>query len=452
VEFIHTVVVFLFVLLILVSVHEWGHFIVARKCGVKVQRFSIGFGKPFWRITDKHGTEFAIAPIPLGGYVKMLDASDENIPPEDLNKTFESRKTWQQIAVLVAGPAANFVLAIAVFWFLGSREVTLPSPVVGAVKADSPAADAGLEAGQQIIAIDGVATPGRGDVYQRLSHRLGETGSIMVTVKYPDSSDLTYNMEVVVNDWLRGAEAPDPLEGLGLSFFQPHIPAVIDTIIPQSAADQAGFQVGDEVVRMDGLPVPDWQSWSSYVRQRPNKIVNVEVLRAGNLQRLSLIPQLVDVEGVGSVGQAGVSVKSVVWPEGMLVIRKLGASAALGQAFEDTWSNSVMVLVSVKKLILGEISMKNLSGPIGIAKVAGDSARAGLLYYLNFMAVLSVYLGVFNLLPIPILDGGRIVYSLVEGIRGQALSERVRLVGMQLGLMFMGVLMIMAFYNDIVRW
>jgi regulator of sigma E protease len=451
VELIHTVAVFLFVLLILVSIHEWGHFIVARKCGVKVLRFSVGFGKPFWRIYDKYGTEFAIAPIPLGGYVKMLDETDENVPAADKNKTFESRKTWQQIAILAAGPIANFILAILLFWWLAMQEATLPSPVIGAVKPGTPAAFAGLEKGQHIIAIDGVVTPGRSDVYERLTHRLGETGSIIVTVKYPDSSDLTYDMEVVIQDWMKNSEAPDPLGGIGVEFFWPHIPALIDSVIEGSAAEKAGFQAGDEVVKVDDLAVTDWQGWSEYVRQRPNQTLNVSVIRNGRAKDLVLIPALVEVKGLGKVGQAGVGVKGVSWPENMLVTRKLGVVAAFDKGLEDTWSNSVMVLVSIKKLLLGQISIKNLSGPIGIAKVAGDSARAGLQYYLHFMAVLSVYLGVFNLLPIPILDGGRIVFCFAEGLKGSPLSERVKMAGMQLGLMFMGVLMVMAFYNDILR-
>lgn len=450
-EFIHTVAVFLFVLLILVSIHEWGHFIVARKCGVKVLRFSVGFGKPFWRFYDKYGTEFAVAPIPLGGYVKMLDETDENVSPEDKNKTFESRKTWQQIAILVAGPAANFILAALLFWWLAMQEATLPSPVIGNVEPGTPAAFAGLEKGQHIIAIDGVVTPGRSDVYERLTHRLGETGSIIVTVKYPDSSDLTYDMEVVIQDWMKNSEAPDPLAGIGVKFFWPHIPALIDSVMPDSAAERAGFQAGDKVIKVDGLDVADWQGWSQYVRERPNQKLTVNVERSGQLQELFLTPSLVKVDGLGQVGQAGVGVKSVSWPDNMLVTRKLGIAAAASKAVDDTWSNSVMVLVSIKKLLLGQISIKNLSGPIGIAKVAGDSARAGLQYYLHFMAVLSVYLGVFNLLPIPILDGGRIVFCLAEGIKGSPLSDRLKMAGMQLGLMFMGVLMIMAFYNDILR-
>lgn len=450
-ELLYTVVMFLVMLVVLVSIHEWGHFYIARRCGVKVQRFSVGFGKPFWRIYDKHGTEFAIAPIPLGGYVKMLDETDENIPEQDKNKTFESRKTWQQIAILFAGPAANFILAAILFWALALQPAIMPSPVIGEVEPNSPAAFAGIESGQQIVAIDGHFVVSRTDVYEQLMHRLGETGSIMLTVQYPDNDALRYDMELVIDDWMKGVEAPDPMEGLGLSFFRPTIPAVIGNVLEDSPAAAAGLQVGDEIIAIDNIDVTDWAQWSEYVRERPNQNVQLKVRREEAHLTLNITPRLVEVDGYGNIGQIGVGAAQVTWPEEMLIQRELGPIAAVNEALADTWSNSVMVLVSIKKLLLGEISVKNLSGPIGIAKVAGDSARAGLQYYVHFMAVLSVYLGVFNLLPIPILDGGRIVFCLAEGIKGGPVSDRAKMISMQLGLMFLGVLMVMAFYYDIMR-
>lgn len=450
-DFIQTVVVFLFVLLILVSVHEWGHFIVARKCGVKVLRFSIGFGKPFWRLYDKHGTEFAIAPIPLGGYVKMLDDSAGDVDPADQHKTFESRKTWQQIAILVAGPAANFILAFFLFWVLATQAVVMPSPVIGKVALNSPASFAGLEEGQQILAVDGIATPGHADVYERLVHRLGETGSIILTVRYPNSLDLTYDMELVITDWLKGVEAPDPLAGLGLSFYRPPILMEIGAVAAGTPAEKAGLQAGDKIISTDQTEFAQWEEWTQYIQRHPNKTVDLVVERKGALKEMAVIPQAYVENGGRTLGRVGVYPAQAPWPESMLITRKLGIVPAFHEGVKQTWSNSVMVLVSIKKLVLGQISIKNLSGPIGIAKVAGDSARAGLQYYFNFMAVLSVYLGVFNLLPIPILDGGRVVFCVAEGLRGKPLSERVKLFGLQMGLTMMAFMMVMAFYNDILR-
>lgn len=450
-ELLQTVFVFLFVLLILVSIHEWGHFIVARKCGVKVQRFSVGFGKPFWRTYDKHGTEFALAPIPLGGYVKMLDVTDDDIAPEDMSRTFDSRTTWQKVAILAAGPIANFILAALVFWWLAMQTTVLPSPVIGNIEPNSPAAFAGLEAGQQILAVDGVPTPSRKDIFDRLTHRLGETGSILLTVKYPDDNQLTYDMELTVEEWLRGVEAPNPLEGLGIDFFRPKVLMTLGGVVDGSPAAAAGMRAGDHIVITDGQTYPDWDAWTTYVKNHPGKPLSITVERDNESLELVVTPRSERDDSGILVGRVGVYPIQEPWPKEMLITRKLSVIPALYRAFEDTWSTSVMVLVSVQKLVLGEISTKNLSGPIGIAKVAGDSARAGLQYYLHFMAVLSVYLGVFNLLPIPILDGGRIVFCLAEAIKGQPLSERVKLMSLQLGLALMAVVMVLAFYNDILR-
>lgn len=448
---IQTVLAFLFILLVLVSIHEWGHFIVARMCGVKVLRFSVGFGKPLYSLTDKHGTEFALAPIPLGGYVKMLDETAENITPEDKNKTFESRKTWQQVAILAAGPVANFVLAFFVFWWLALQEVTIPNPIIGEVQPDSPAAYAGVEAGQQIIAIDGVATPGRKEVFERLTRRLGESGTIMLTVQYPEAKGLTYDMEIVIENLLQGEEAPNPLAGIGLTFFTPQIPAQIGAVLPDSAADLAGLKAGDEIIAIDNLVVNEWQDWAQYIQQRPNQSVMLSVKRDEELLVLPIVPSMVEDEQGKQVGRIGVSATRVSWPQEMLVTRKLGVFMAMDHALKETWATSSMIVVSIKKLLLGHISVKNLSGPVGIAQVAGESARAGLTYYLGIMALISVSLGVFNLLPIPILDGGRIVFSVVEGIQGKPVSDRIKFFCMQLGLTFLAVVMVMSFYNDILR-
>lgn len=447
---IQTLLAFLFIIVVLVTIHEWGHFIVARKCGVKVLRFCIGFGQPIWTTKDKLGTEFAIAPIPLGGYVKMLDESEE-VDPADKNKTFESRNTWQQVAILAAGPVANFVLAFFVFWWLALQEVTIPSPVIGEVQAESPAANAGLEAGQRILAVDGVTTSSRKEVYERLVRRLGETGRIMLTVQYPTSQALTYDMEIVIEQWLRGQTAPDPMAGLGLSFYRPIIPAQVGGVTPNSPAALAGLRVGDTITAIDNLPVEQWDDWAQYVQKRPNQSVGLSVLRDGQGVQIAVVPQAVQNKQGQTIGRIGVAANRISWPEAMLETRQLNVMAGLQHALAETWTTSVMVLVSVKKLLFGEISVKNLSGPVGIAQVAGDSARAGLTYYLGVMALISISLGVFNLLPVPVLDGGRIVFSVVEGLQGKPVSDRIKMFFMQVGLVLLGMLMVTSFYNDILR-
>lgn len=441
---------FLLVLIILVTVHEYGHFWVARRCGVKVLRFSVGFGKPLWRRNDRHGTEFAIAAIPLGGYVKMLDEREGEVPENELDRTYNRKSVWQRMAIAAAGPTANFVLAVLIFWglflFQGSSGL---APVVGSVEPGSVAARAGLESGQEIMAVDGVATPTRQAVLKQLMLRLGESGPIQFTTRYPDSS-YRYDSEVILDGWLKGVEEPDPIEGLGLNFYQPALGKTIDVVEEGSPAAQAGFEPGDELVRVDGIELQDWNDWVAYVQERPEQTLQVEVLRDGALRELQVTPAVAEANGT-RIGRVGVSLELPTWPAEMVRRQSYGPLDAFGQSLAETGDNIRFVLVSVQKLFLGEISTKNLSGPIGIAKVAGDSARAGAEYYIQFLAMLSIYLAVFNLLPIPVLDGGHILYCAVEAIKGSPVSERVQILAYQAGLAMLFGVMVLAFYNDILR-
>ncbi len=445
-----TIVFFIILLVVLVSVHEWGHFWVARRAGVKVERFCVGFGKPLWSWVDNKGTEFAVAPWPLGGYVKMADATDEDLKPEDRPFTFQSRSLWQQVAILAAGPMANFVLAIGLFALLAWRQEWLPVPAVGEVAPDSLAAQAGIGAGQIIVAIDGVPTPTQEAVYNRLMRRLGESGLLSVTVAYPNS-DLNYDMSVELVDWLKGAEAPDLLAGLGLRFYRPPMPAVLAAVVDTGPAAAAGLRVGDEILAVNDEPIADWYALTAKLRASAEQRLRVQYRRQGQVAETALTPQWQQIDGVGRVGYAGIQAAATSWPAEMLIAEKRNPVQALGYGVVKTWETSAMVLVSIKKLLFGEISAKNLSGPVGIAKVAGDSVKAGWWPYLSLMALMSVYLGVFNLLPIPILDGGRIVMSVSEAIKGGPLSDSTRQAFLQGGLVVIGLLTILALYNDLLR-
>jgi len=449
-ELLHSIPSFLVAIIVLVTVHEFGHFYVARLCGVRVLRFSLGFGRVLWRRFDKHGTEFSLSALPFGGYVKMLDEREGEVPEELLSQAFTRKTVWQRMAIVVAGPVANFILAILLFWILllgGERGVV---PMIGAVQPASMAAKAGLEAGQEIVSVDGEDTPTEQAVVRQLINRLGESGNIQINVRYPDSH-LTYEIAVPVEDWMQGAKDPDPLQGLGIEF-RPVKP-IVGEVLPDTPAYRAGFKAEDKIVRVDDLPVKDWRDFQNAVRPRINQPLLVELDRKatdGAMERLSLsvTPESFTEKGV-SYGRVGMAPKPL--PEEFLRHYEYSVGGALIAGAKRTWDTAGFVLLSVKKLILGEISTKNLSGPISIAKVAGSSAQIGLKSFVSFLALLSVFLGVFNLLPIPVLDGGHLLYLSVEAIKGKPVSEKVQIMAYQVGLMLVIGLSVLAMYNDIMR-
>ena len=440
---------FLVAIIVLVTIHEFGHFYVARRCGVKVLRFSIGFGKVLLRWSDRQGTEYAISAIPLGGYVKMLDEREGDVPPEELHRSFNRKNVWQRMAIVAAGPIANFILAVLLFWALvipGVRDFT---PVIGSVEPGSLAAHAGLEAGQEILSIDGVPTPTRQAVYQQLLRRLGESGEMHVVLRYPDSS-LRYHSEVALDNWLKGAEEPDPLGGLGLRFFVPEVDTLAAAVTPGSPADLAGMKPGDRVLAADGEAMTSGTDWIEYVKQRPGQPIVLLLEREGEQLTLSITPEVVTENDV-TLGRVGVALQFQPWPEEMIRYNHYSIGGAFIAGVERTWDTAGFVLLSVKKLLFGEISTKNLSGPISIAKVAGSSAESGLESFVAFLALLSIFLGVFNLLPIPVLDGGHLLYYLIEAIKGSPVSEKVQMAGYQVGLFLVIGLSVLALYNDIMR-
>lgn len=448
-ELIQTIVSFLVALLILVSIHEFGHFYVARRCGVKVHRFSIGFGKVLCSWRDKQGTEYALAALPLGGYVKMLDEREGNVAPEERHLAFNNKTVWQRIAIVAAGPLANFLLAILLFWVLllqGQRDLI---PIIDSVAPGSIAAQAGLEKGQEIVSVDGEPTPTWQALNKALLNRLGESGKISFKVAYPDSH-FNYESEAQLVEWLRESADPDPIAGLGISLFLPKIPAIVGEVVAASPAEKAGIKTDDKILHVDNLAVDDWQSWVEYVRKHPGSPLRVVLERDAQSMEVTLIPDAVEEKG-GRIGRVGVGVKAYTLPEEMIRSYEYSIAGAFVAGVSKTWETSGFVLLSVKKLILGEISTKNLSGPITIAKVAGSSAEGGLRSFIGFVALLSVFLAVFNLLPIPVLDGGHLFYYLIEVIKRKPVSDRVQMLGYQVGLFLVVSLSVLALYNDIMR-
>ena len=440
---------FAIAILILVSIHEFGHFYVARRCGVKVLRFSIGFGSVLWRWRDRLGTEYVLAALPLGGYVKMLDEREAPVAPEERHQAFNRQTVWRRMAIVAAGPIANFLLAIALFWALLLPGYKDRIPVIGAIEPGSVAAAAGLEPGQEILAIDGKPTPTWQALNQALLSRLGETGSIHFRVAYRDA-DFHYESEARLQDWLKDTTAPDPVAGLGITLYMPQIPPIVGEVLPDSPAQQAGFLPGDKILQVDDLVIDDWRAWVNYVRQHPGRALQVQLERAGERHSQSLIPQAVEEAGE-KVGRVGMGAQAYSYPDELLRHYDYNLGEAFVAGVKKTWDTSGFVLLSIKKLIMGEISTKNLSGPISIAKVAGSSADSGLKSFVGFLALLSVFLAVFNLLPIPVLDGGHLFYYLIEVIKGKPVSERVQMLGYQVGLVLVISLTILALYNDITQ-
>ncbi len=377
----------------------------------------------------------------------MVDEREGDVAEEDLPYAFTRKSVWQRIAIAGAGPAVNFVLAVFLFWIIMAQGTTDRVPFVGDIEPGSIAQQARLEKGQEIIAIDGKPTPTARDVALRLMDRLGETGTIRFTVSYPDSPELQYQSDAQLNKWLQGVEEPDPLEGIGLSFLNP--PVIMGEVVEGSPADLAGIETGDEVLMADGLAIDSWTDWVMFIRERPGQNIDVVVDRNGYERTLSVVPDtLVDEESGENIGRIGVAYQT---PENFIRRYEYSLFEALGEGFSETKDASIFILISIKKLIFGEISTKNLSGPITIAKVAGSTADDGWVYFVQFLAWLSVSLGVLNLMPIPVLDGGHILYYLVEAIKGSPVSERIQVIGYQVGLFMVVGIMVLALYNDILR-
>ncbi|WP_439863018.1 RIP metalloprotease RseP [Pseudomonas antarctica] len=434
---------------VLVTFHEFGHFWVARRCGVKVLRFSVGFGMPLLRWHDRRGTEFVIAAIPLGGYVKMLDEREGEVPADQLDQSFNRKTVRQRIAIVAAGPIANFLLAMVFFWILamvGSQEMR---PVIGAVEVGSIAAKSGLTAGQEIVSIDGEPTMGWRDVNLRLVRRLGESGSVNVVVRDQDSTAETPR-ELALDRWLQGSDEPDPIKSLGIRPWRPALPPVLAELDPKGPAQAAGLKTGDRLLALDGQALGDWQQVVDLVRVRPDTKIVLKVERDG--AQID-VPVTLSVRGEAKAagGYLGAGIKGVEWPPSMLREVSYGPLAAIGEGAKRTWTMSVLTLESLKKMLFGELSVKNLSGPITIAKVAGASAQSGVADFLNFLAYLSISLGVLNLLPIPVLDGGHLLFYLVEWVRGRPLSDRVQGWGIQIGISLVVGVMLLALVNDLGR-
>ncbi|MCF7981989.1 MAG: sigma E protease regulator RseP [Pseudomonadales bacterium] len=435
---------------ILVTIHEFGHFWVARRCGIKVLRFSVGFGPALYKWRDRHGTEFMLAAIPLGGYVKMLDEREGDVAPEEAPYAFNRQSVGKRIAVVVAGPLANFLFAIFAYWILFVMGVNTVVPVIGDIVPDSMADHAGLQTGQEIIAVGDVKTPTWQAINIQLLNYIGNSGELVLTTR-DLRSDSKQSARLLLDGWLSGVEQPDPLQGLGIKPYVPPIPAVIGQVLAESAGERAGLKAEDKILSLQGESIQDWQAFVAQIKSHPQQPVELEIERNGLIQRLSVTPDSRLLENNETIGYLGVGAQAFEWPAELQREINYSVFSAWLPAVEKTWNMSVLTLVSLKKMLIGMISIKNLSGPITIAKVAGASVDKGIEPFLNFLAYLSISLGLINILPIPVLDGGHLMYYLVELVRGKPVSEKVQMMGLRIGMSIIMALMLLALYNDLAR-
>lgn len=445
---------FILTLGILVTIHEYGHYWVAKRCGVKVLRFSVGFGKPLYTWMNKSGTEFVIASIPLGGYVKMLDEREGPVAEEDKPYTFNQKSVSQRIAIAAAGPLANFIFAVFAYWLMFVSGFNVLVPTVGAVQEDSVADRAGLRSGYEIVRVDDKATLSWHSVSMRLINRIGDTGQIEVVASpAPGLTDQRFVLNV--QDWMINKEPSELLSELGIEPFKPEVPAVLGQIIAGSPAEKGGLVVGDKVIRANGQRIDHWFDLVDIVKASPGKAVNLDVLRTQDdsefLLQFQLEPEAFRGDDGISYGRLGIAVAPFEYPENMIREVVYGPIDAIYHSSARVWSDTEMTLIAIKKMIMGLISLENLSGPITIAQVASQSISSGTEAFLSFLALLSVSLAVLNLLPIPILDGGHILFYALEGLRGKPLSEKWQVIGLKIGISFVLVLMSVAFYNDVMR-
>lgn len=439
---------FIIALGVLITVHEFGHFWVARRCGVRVERFSIGFGKALWRRTDRFGTEYVIALIPLGGYVKMLDERAEPVIPELRHHAFNNKTVGQRAAIIAAGPIANFLFAIFAYWLVFIIGVPGVRPVVGEITPNSIAAQAQIRPGTELKAVDGIETPDWDAVRLQLVSKIGDEHTTISVA--PFGSNQRQDKTLDLRQWAFEPDKEDPVSSLGIRPRGPQIEPVLSEVQTHSAASKAGLQAGDRIVKVDGQSLTQWMMFVTLVRDNPGKQLALEIERQGSSLSLTLIPDTKPVNGKAE-GFAGVVPKIIPLPDEYKTVRQYGPFSAILEATDKTWQLMKLTVSMLGKLITGDVKLNNLSGPISIAQGAGMSAEFGGIYYLMFLALISVNLGIINLFPLPVLDGGHLLFLAIEKLKGGPVSERVQDFSYRIGSILLVLLMGLALFNDFSR-
>jgi regulator of sigma E protease len=449
-DFLYYAVAFVVALGILIVVHEFGHFWVARRLGVKVLRFSVGFGKPLWsRRVGSDRMELVVSALPLGGYVKMLDENEGEVTEAERPRAFNRQPLWKRSAIVLAGPMFNFLFAILAYWLVFMAGTDGIRPVIGQVVKGSIAEQAGFRAGELIVTLDGKDVQSWNQRRLHLFERALEQRSVEVQVRDPSGQLHVRTLDLRA---FPVAEVNATLveRGIGLIGYLPEPLPVIGALDPNGPAGRAGLRPGDRVLEIDGLTITRWPELAEAIRARPGKTVTMAVERDGVRRRIEITPEAVEHEGA-RVGRIHIRPRLADLPPEMRVQVRYGAIEALAEAADNTWSMSWLTLEMLWRMLKLEVSTRNISGPITIAQYAGESAKIGLEPFVLFLAVISISLGVLNLLPIPVLDGGHLLYYAAEGVRGQPLPDRVLAIGQQVGIALLIGLMLLAFYNDITR-
>ena len=434
----------------LIAIHEFGHYWVARKLGVKVLVYSIGFGPTILKWTSKKsGIQYQLSALPLGGYVKMLDEREGNVSAEDLPHAFNRQSPWKRIAIVAAGPLVNLIFAVFLFWILYLPAQEQLNTRVGKVIDNTPAASVQMKAGDKIVAVDGAETPNWEKLNYALVDRVGETGYIHLET---ERNGQIQNVQLPIQNFLKD-QSQSPLDVLGFTPYRPVIPAVVYKLSDDGAAVRQGMKEGDKIISIDNQSMKDWFDVVDIVQKSPEKLLAISVLREGKIVNLQVMPQGKRDNMGNTTGMLGVQAQTsqINIPAEYKQTIQYNPAEAFVVAVEKTAQLSSMILNSIVKMVRGLIGLDNLSGPITIAKVAGQSAEMGWKTFISFMALMSVSLGILNLLPIPMLDGGHLVYYFIELIRGKPVSEQIQLVGLKIGMLLLGSMMFLAIFNDFMR-
>ncbi len=445
-----SIVLFLISISVLVAVHEWGHFIVARLCGVKTLRFSIGFGKIIWRKVTRRGLEIAVSVIPLGGYVKFLDEREGVVALAEKRYAFNRQSVYKRILIVVGGPFFNFLFAIFAFWVMFMVGVHQVKPVIGEVVPSSLAAKAGFLAEQRIVAINDTKVHSWQQIRLALYSDIGDDKPVSVWVQGPNDK-VAHPLMVDISGIHLDQDNVDILEDFGLFPYVLHVPPIIASVEPKSPAAAVGLQAGDKIISLNGQAITDWQQLLEQTVTLGGKTVTMEILRHNQTETLSItVGKRIDNQGEQR-GYLGVRAEPIALPPEVMEIKRYNPWQAVPAAWHEFWHMTRLSINLLYKTITGKISATGIAGPIGIAQGAGIVAHSGLAAYLSFLGLISIGLGIVNILPIPVLDGGYLLYFVIESVRGRALSDKVQLIGMKIGFAMLFALLLFASYNDIMR-